>query len=411
MRSLSVKDDALNEVGSRTWDALFVGAGPAGALAALNLARLGHPVLLVDAKEFPRNKVCGGCLNARAQALLAHCGLTDILSQCEATPVDDLQMMHGRRRAKWPLTGTLAVNRAEFDDALVRKAMEFGVHFLSHTSAQVLKDDRGPLRHIQLKRGVHSVVAQAKVVLCADGLSRSSLRSLDGFTSQVDQSSRVGIGAVVEDDGPAHPSGQLTMAVGRHGYVGITRISRQRLNVAASVDAKALASSTPGELVQEILDACGCSAPKSLLQQTWHGTPTLTRSNARLAAHRLFVLGDAAGYVEPFTGEGMSLAMHTSVLSVPFVQAAIAAWEDRLIREWERSLKRKVLFESWSCRQLSRLVRMPRLAALSLEVCRLAPSLPESLSRHINDRPITGLPPMGPASFSADSAPHYRKTG
>ena len=201
------------------------------------------------------------------------------------------------------------------------------------------------------------------------------------------------------------------MAVGRHGYVGITRTSSRTLNVAASVDAKTLAASTPGEFVREILASCRYPVPESLLQQTWHGTPALTRKNVRLAAHRLFVLGDAVGYVEPFTGEGMNWAMHTSVLSVPFVQAAIAGWEDRLIREWERSLKRKVLFESWSCRQLSRLVRMPRLAALFLEVCRLAPSLPQSFSRHINGRPISGLPPIDPASFSADSGQRYRKTG
>src|SRR3954467_7857868 len=62
---------ALDRLAARTtWDAIVIGAGPAGALAARQLARAGLQTLLIDAKHFPREKVCGGYLNSRAMNTL-----------------------------------------------------------------------------------------------------------------------------------------------------------------------------------------------------------------------------------------------------------------------------------------------------------------------------------------------------
>ena len=58
------------DVSDTTWDVVVVGAGPAGSMAALEIARRGRSVLLVDKASFPRYKVCGCCLNARALSLL-----------------------------------------------------------------------------------------------------------------------------------------------------------------------------------------------------------------------------------------------------------------------------------------------------------------------------------------------------
>src|SRR5207244_156620 len=68
----------LTEAARRVWDVIVVGAGPAGSLAALQLARRSLAVLLVDQAIFPRWKVCGSCLNLRALSTLAAVGLEDM---------------------------------------------------------------------------------------------------------------------------------------------------------------------------------------------------------------------------------------------------------------------------------------------------------------------------------------------
>ena len=74
------------EAAARSWDAVVVGAGPAGSVAARELARRGVSVLLVDKATFPRAKVCGCCLNAAALDTLAKIGLADLPRRCGAVP-------------------------------------------------------------------------------------------------------------------------------------------------------------------------------------------------------------------------------------------------------------------------------------------------------------------------------------
>ena len=76
----------------RLWDAIVVGAGPAGAMAARELARTGISVLLVDRARFPRYKVCGGCLNPRALRLLRKAGLGGLMARLGAVPLTKLRV-------------------------------------------------------------------------------------------------------------------------------------------------------------------------------------------------------------------------------------------------------------------------------------------------------------------------------
>src|SRR5207253_6673651 len=87
----------LDEVARRTWPVLVVGAGPAGATAARELARRGVEVLLVDRAMFPRWKVCGCCLNGNALATLERIGLGNLPRQQGATPLIDMHLSANQR--------------------------------------------------------------------------------------------------------------------------------------------------------------------------------------------------------------------------------------------------------------------------------------------------------------------------
>src|ERR1700692_3155008 len=112
----------LVEAGARSWDVIVVGAGPAGSVAARELARHGAAVLLVDKARFPRPKVCGGCLNPQALSTLSAVGLGGLGERRGAVPLSRLELAVSGLRARLSSSGQ-ALSRAVFDAALVEAAI------------------------------------------------------------------------------------------------------------------------------------------------------------------------------------------------------------------------------------------------------------------------------------------------
>ena len=358
------------------WDAIVIGAGPAGGMTALRLAEQGQRVLLVDAKNFPRDKVCGGCLNRRAWSVLTNAGVVPALENAGAIQLNRLHLVCGRRSVNWSMPEMHAVSRLTMDAVLVSAAVERGASFAAETHARIAPAEAtAEFITVQLKhRSGTETLARARVVIVADGLSHSSLGALEQTVSRVVPGSRVGLGATFAYDGPGYPAGRLSMVVGRAGYVGVTRVELGRLNLAAAVSVDSLRSAVgPGELVVQLLSEAGLEVPRGCQQANWVGTPPLTRESARWSARRVFLVGDSTGYVEPFTGEGMSWALAGAVQVSSFAQRAIAAWSDDLAHEWHQTWRRHVRRHQSTCRGLAWLLRRPRLAEITLGGARYAP--------------------------------------
>ena len=110
------------------------------------------------------------------------------------------------------------------------------------------------------------------------------------------------------------------MAISRRGYVGIVRLEENKLDIAGAFDSEFVKSSGGlGPATAAILGEAGLPCPGSWISLPWKGTPALTRASARIADERLFLVGDAAGYVEPFTGEGMAWAVMSAAALAPIV--------------------------------------------------------------------------------------------
>src|SRR5438552_5484187 len=99
----------LEEAGDRSWEVVILGAGPAGALAAHQLARMRKSVLLVDKASFPRWKVCGCCLNAEALAVLRGAGLGQLTTRAGAVPFHQVALASHTSRTVLPLPGGVAL--------------------------------------------------------------------------------------------------------------------------------------------------------------------------------------------------------------------------------------------------------------------------------------------------------------
>ena len=373
----------LVQASSPTWDAIVVGAGPAGAFAAAGFARAGLTTLLVDRKAFPRHKVCGGCLNAHAVSLLDKAGLGDELRALGARPLSAIQLRYGHRRVDLPLPSGLTVTRATLDAVLVRAAISAGSAFLPETTALVTAEDAVPDRRSDLTRQVvlqqrenRSVVSSARVVVVADGLGHSSLRDFASMRGVVESDARIGIGTVADAGCVDSLSGCVTMVVGRGGYVGITAVEKARINIAAAFDVDFLkAQGGPAGAVRAILTSARVPATSALDALDWQGTVPLTRHVVRPVAHRVFVLGDAAGYIEPFTGEGMAWALSAADAIVPVAARAVAGWDRAIEQQWLDAYDGTVRQNQRWCRIIARTLRDPSLVGAIVTSLRLQPAL------------------------------------
>ncbi len=357
----------------RRWDVVVAGAGPGGAVVAGEAARRGSSTLLLDRASLPRWKVCGGCLSPGALSILERLGLGDVVRASGAVPLDVLVLRNGPRSVRLPLRGSVSLSRAAFDFALVRAAVEAGAECRAESRVSL-----GPLRRdgrvVRVEHGAETSEILAGVVVDATGLGPGLVDDLSP-RSRPDAGSRVGLGAIFRAERYPVAAGALHMAVGRPGYVGLVRDEAGALNVAAAVDPAALRAASPADVIASILEEAGLPAIGGEPTLGWQGTPPLTRVASALGSERLFRLGDAAGYVEPFTGEGMCWALAGARAVAALAHAGASTWRDELLAEWETHHRRRMLRSQKLCRTLAAGLRRPRMVAAVVGALELAPAL------------------------------------
>jgi flavin-dependent dehydrogenase len=382
----------IPDLHSRLWDAAVIGAGPAGTIAARLLAAAGASVLLVDRGHFPRSKVCGGCWNAGGLELLDQLGAARALERAGGSSLSQFRLYSAGRKCRLPLPGGLALSRAASDEALVRLACQAGVQFLPGASAVVGPADDYS-RAVRLTDGTGRSLGTicARVVLAADGLGHPSLRELPEFTTVRASQSYLGAGCTVlhdsESDGTAADGdviepGEVHMALGREGYVGIVRAEGGTLNVAAALSRAGVRKfGGVAQAAAAILREAQAPWPASLAEEKWHGTPLLTARTDRLAEKRLFLLGDAAGFVEPFTGEGMTWAVLSACALQSLALDGIEQWRSDLPERWIRLWRSVVGSRQMGCRAVAAALRHPLAVQGALRVLKGWPGIGAALAR------------------------------
>lgn len=364
-------------------DALVVGAGPAGSLAAAQLARRGLHTVLVDKSEFPRPKVCGCCLNYLSLNTLEVCGLPNLAESLGAFPLHALRLSVRRTHANIFIPAACALSRTAFDTALVQHARDSGVRVLQNIHATIGSSTTcGETRSVllQTSEGVTKATVKARVVVAADGLRGHSLDNLPEFACQVQEQSRVGIGAITSDADKSYVAGTIYMACHKNGYVGLVRLEDGSLDIAAAVDLHALRQArTPASCVAHILIESGLKLPCNLAELHWRGTGPLSQVRKRVAGRRVLVIGDAAGYSEPFTGEGIGWALLAARLIAPIADGIAGAANDgdmsSIAEQWQYQHKKLIGRRHQSSARLSMLLRHERLTLTAAQILKAAPSM------------------------------------
>lgn len=313
-------------------DVLIVGAGPAGAVAATVLARAGVTVRLIDRAVFPRDKLCGDTLNPGTLAILRRLRMADTVERCGLRVDGMIVTGEGGVVIEGRYPGDLhgrALTRSELDWALVQEAVDTGAQFESGVSAReaLVTTERGrsivqgiAIRETRQESAVSSSPAgalRARVTIAADG-RQSSLAFGLGLARHPPRPRRWAIGAYVEQ---AHaPSSFGEMHV-RHGcYIGVAPVAGGLTNIclvkpSGGGDA---ALADPAAALRRELGADPLLGDR-FRDVRFVRPPVVLGPLAVDAINRpmdgLILAGDASGFVDPMTGDGLRFAIRGGELA------------------------------------------------------------------------------------------------
>lgn len=336
----------LASVPDVTWDVAVVGAGPAGATAALHLARGGHRVLLVDRHGFPRDKACGDLLIPDSLDALARAGLLDRARRVGKRVTR--AVVSSPARIEWPIAGEfLMLKRRELDALVVAEAAREGAVFAcgearaisrpasnglsAHQEVTFRGDARIRARYLVLATGADVRLPEALDLVERKSPTavavRSYVRSSEGpedLLISFDHSIVPGYGWIFP-----LPGGEFNVGVG----VLYREKSRDRVNLKALLD-RFVAGYPParrlmaaGDGLREVRGArlrCGMTGTRLL------------------GGDHVVVVGESAGTTYPFTGEGVGKAMETGELAAEALHAALTSGDPSRVRAYGRKVQHEL---------------------------------------------------------------------
>ena len=321
-------------------DVIVVGGGPAGASTAYFLARAGVDVLLLDRARFPRDKPCAEYLSPQASRILSEMGALQLVEAAGAAQLAGMVIrapngseIRGEFAAEHGFRGFrdrgLALRRTVLDGILLDRAREAGVRVEEGVRVTDLVRDAGG-RVIGVRRSEPDGWASprhARVVIGADGL-RSLVANRLGLSHSSRWPRRLAL--VTHYRGLRGVADVGEMHVGRDGYLGIADVGNGETNVALVVPASngREISANRDHFLDRWIAGSSQLAPRfegARRTSPIRITGPFASRSVRAWAPGAALVGDAADFFDPFTGEGMYAALRGGELLAPFVIDALGA--------------------------------------------------------------------------------------
>jgi len=319
------------------YDVIIAGGGPAGASAAIHLATRGARVLLAEQKKFPRAKLCGEFISPECALHFERLGVADQMLAAHPAYLSATVFYSRRGRSvnvpsAWFGAGmALGLSRAEMDERLLRRAVDAGACVLEDAQVVDLLGDKDRVRGVSVRHAGAVSQYHAPLTLDATGRSRVLCRRLDPqrMGSKTKRAPLVAFKAHLENTAVADSTCEIYFY--RGGYGGLSSIENGLSNlcfIASARDVRACAAD-PGRVMREVL--CRNHRAARVLSKARACTPWLAVAlegfgrRAVAPVEGLLAIGDAASFIDPFTGSGMLMALESGELAAGLVAGYLDA--------------------------------------------------------------------------------------
>src|SRR5256714_1934742 len=353
------------------FDVAIVGGGPAGASCAAFCAAAGLRTLVLEREKFPREKVCGDCINPACWPVLER---LEVATEIRNYPHGLLNVVEfisiGGRKLRVDLPRgaqiEIAIKRSLFDHVLLSRARSLDAEV--REEATVIALDRNAADHWKID--IVREIFTARVVVGADGRN-SSVARLRNLLPRPERE-RVALQAHIPL--PGDFGNRVVLQFLAEGYSGQAPVNERELNLCLVGTPPTISSLRTWAEREFNLSA----------DQSWRTITPLTRAPISIAHENLFFIGDAARVVEPFTGEGIYYALRSGELAANAIVKIIRG-EDRqcAIRKFTRAHRAMYRGRLWINRLARAAVLSPKTASGFLQIARFRPTILRLLTAKI----------------------------
>ncbi len=354
------------------YDVAIVGGGPAGSTCAAFCAANGLRVILIERAKFPREKVCGDCINPACWPVLRRLGVDQQVraaQHCVLDCVDFIDARGNTLRVKLPRgqNAEIAIKRSTFDSILLEGAREQGAEIREGTIVQaVARAGADSAWEIDAEGDRVS----ARLLVAADGRNSTVARTL-GLLPRLERD-RVALQAHVPlPDGFGN---RVVLQLLPGGYSGQAPVNDRELNLCLVGRAATLPS----------LRHWASERFQLPPQQQWRTITPLTRGAISPARKNLFLVGDAARVVEPFTGEGISYALNSGEIAAKMIYRLSCGADPIIVRqEFRRAYAAMYRGRLWINALARTAVVSPRVGSILFKLARVRPGWGRFLTRRV----------------------------